>query len=229
MDNIFSQAKSSTLRTTVTDMLRDAITSGKLKPGEHLKETELAEQMSVSRSPVREALRQLEQEDLIVAIPNQGCFVKTFSPKEIEEIFALRATLETLAFERIVERDKLTPNDWEIIEEFLHKQRAAIEAQAFDLLTKYDMDFHEFLCEKSGFDRLVKMWRSLRSQIQMLFFQRFRLLPNIPQTVDTDHEEFLDALRNGDINRLRDMNESINAGVAKDCIAVFQREQETLE
>ncbi len=227
MDNIFSQARSSTLRTTVTEMLRNAITTGKLKPGEHLIETELAEQMSVSRSPVREAFRQLEQEDLIVAIPNQGCFVKSFSAKEIEEIFALRATLETLAFERIVERNKLGPQEWEIIDDFLHKQRAAIEAQAFDLLTQYDMDFHEFLCELSGFDRLLKMWRSLRSQIQMLFFHRFQLLPNIPQTVDTDHEQFLDALKKGDIGRLREMNETINEGVAKDCIAVFQLEKES--
>ncbi len=210
-------------------MLRDAIITGKILPGEHLKETELAEQMSVSRSPVREALRQLEQEDLIVAIPNQGCFVKSFSVSEIEEIFTLRATLETLAFEILVEENKLGEEDWEIIEEFLHKQREAIDAKAFDQLTKYDMDFHEFLCEKTGFERLLKMWRSLRSQIQVLFYQRFRVLAEVPQTVDTDHEEFLNALRQGDLERLREMNKSINEGVAKDCIAVFQPENQMAE
>jgi uncharacterized protein YgbK (DUF1537 family) len=79
---LFSKARSRTLRTEVVDMIRNAIVSGKLKPGEHLKETVLAEQMSVSRSPVRKALRQLEQEGLIVSIPNQGSFVKQFINKE---------------------------------------------------------------------------------------------------------------------------------------------------
>jgi DNA-binding GntR family transcriptional regulator len=59
-------------------MIRDAIINGRLRPGQHLKETDIAEQMSVSRSPVREALRQLAQEGLVVSLPNQGSFVKDF-------------------------------------------------------------------------------------------------------------------------------------------------------
>jgi DNA-binding GntR family transcriptional regulator len=66
------------LRAEVVDMLRDAIIDGRPKPGEHLKESYIADQMSVSRSPIREALRQLEQEGLIVSIPNRGCFVRRF-------------------------------------------------------------------------------------------------------------------------------------------------------
>lgn len=221
MAQLFSKAVPKTLRTEVTEMLRDAIISGKLQPGQHLKENELAEQMSVSRSPVREAFRQLEQEGLIISIPNQGCYVKTFNAKEIEEIFTLRAALENLACELIVTGDKLQPADWERLDTYIQQQREAIKDQAFDRLTKLDMDFHEFICRKSGSERLVEMWRSLRAQIQVLFYQRFQSLEQVPETVDTDHAAILDALRQGDIELITRLNKKINAGVAQDCIEVF--------
>jgi DNA-binding GntR family transcriptional regulator len=220
MAPIFGKAVSKTLRTEVLEMLRDAIVSGKLEPGEHLKENEIAEQMSVSRSPVREAFRQLEQEGLIVSIPNQGCYVKSFSAKEIEEIFTLRATLENLACELVIQGEKLTPADYGHLETYVERQRDAIGAQAFDLLTRLDMDFHEFICRKSESERLLKMWQSLRGQIQVLFYQRFRALERVPETVDSDHEDILASLRNGDIQEIQLLNKEINARVARECIAV---------
>jgi DNA-binding GntR family transcriptional regulator len=91
---LFDRIQPRTLRAEIVDVLRDAIVSGKLESGEHLKESVIAEQMSVSRIPVREAFQQLEQEGLIVSIPNQGSFVKVFDEKDIREIFTLRGALE---------------------------------------------------------------------------------------------------------------------------------------
>jgi DNA-binding GntR family transcriptional regulator len=222
MDPIFSKAKSTTLRTGILEMLREAIMTGKLEPGAHLKENELAQQMSVSRSPVREALRQLEQEDLVVAVPNQGCFVKKYDSNEIEDIFRVRAALENLAFELIIEGDRLTEGDWDEIDNYLTEQVKAIEAHAFDDLTKWDMDFHEFFCRKSGSRHLLKNWRSLRAQIQVLFYQRFTILEEVPQTVHIDHMRILEKLRTKDIVELKKLNREINDRVAGDCIQVFQ-------
>lgn len=219
--NLFGRATPRTLRTEVVDMLRDAIVRGQLLPGEHLKENEIAEQMSVSRSPVREAFRQLEQEGLIEAFPNQGCYVKTFDAKEIEDIFTLRAVLENLAFEVVIGKDLLQPSDWETLDRFVEQQRTAIDEQRFNQLTNLDMDFHEFFCDKSGSKHLLQMWRSLRGQIQILFFQRFRALEEVPQTVDTDHHDMLEILRAGDLEGIKKMNREINARVARDCIEVF--------
>jgi DNA-binding GntR family transcriptional regulator len=226
MENIFSQATSSTLRTRVLEMLRAAIITGKLKPGDHLKEIELAEQMSVSRSPVREALRQLEQEDLVEAIPNQGCFVKRFDQDEIVDIFRLRASLENLAFELIIEGELFDDSDWERLDRMITKQIEAIELQAFDTLTKADMDFHEFFCQRSGSDLLLKHWRSLRAQIQVLFYQRFKILEEVPQTVHIDHLRIIARLKEGDIAGLKLLNREINARVARDCIEVFQNHKD---
>lgn len=218
---LFTKAAPRTLRTEVVQMLRDAIVQGKLQPGEHLKENELAEQMGVSRSPVREALRLLEQDGLVEAVPNQGCYVKTFDAKEIEEIFTLRAALENLAFELIILGDKLSAADWKYLDLLTEKQKEAIQDQAFDQLTKLDMDFHEYFCEKADSGRLLQMWKSLRSQIQILFYQRFRALEQVPQTVDTDHQVMLEILRAGDLEKIKRMNRQVNARVAQDCIAVF--------
>jgi DNA-binding GntR family transcriptional regulator len=222
MNQIFNKAVSKTLRTEVVEMLRDAIVTGKVDPGDHLKESDIASQMMVSRSPVREAFRQLEQEGLIISVPNQGCYVKAFDNREIEEIFTLRAFLENFAFELIIRENKLTPSDWDQLDWYIEQQREAIREGAFHRLTELDMDFHEFLCRKSGYNRLVKMWQSLRGQIQVLFYQRFKALEQVPETVDTDHHTIIELLRQGNIEQLKTVNQEINLRVARECIEVFQ-------
>ena len=222
MAQLFNKATSRTLRSEVVDMIRNAIITGKLKPGEHLKEAAIADQMSVSRSPVREALRQLEQEGLITSIPNQGSFVKVFDEKDVEEIFILRAALEDLACEIVLKEGKLQLADFRSLEVYIEQQREAIEARDFDRLTELDMDFHEFICQKSEFERLLKMWQSLRAQIQVLFYQRFQTFDEVPQTVDTDHSAILEALRHGDAERFSRINREVNARVAEECVQVIR-------
>ena len=214
----FQRIEPKTLRSEIVDRIRDAIVSGRLQPGEHLKESAIADQMSVSRIPVREAFRQLEQEGLIVSIPNQGSFIKVFEDKDIEEIFTLRAALEGLACEIVLKEEKLGPADFETLEDYVARQREAIDARDFDGLTKLDMDFHEFICRKSESERLLKMWRSLRAQIQVLFHQRFRTFEWIPQTVETDHASILEALHQGDVQKAHQVHKEINARVAAECM-----------
>jgi DNA-binding GntR family transcriptional regulator len=219
---LFDKPKSRTLRTEIVDILRDAIVSGRLLPGEHLKENAIAEQLSVSRSPVREAFRQLEQEGLIVSIPNQGSFVRTFGEHDVREIFTLRSVLENLACEIVLQEDKLRPADLEQFEIYIEWQRQAIAAKDFDRLTKLDMEFHEFLIERSGFERLLTMWQGLRAQIQLFFYQRFQALEEVPGTVDTDHSAILEALRQGDLAQFSRVNKEINERVAEECIQVLR-------
>jgi DNA-binding GntR family transcriptional regulator len=203
------------------DKLRDAIVSGRLESGEHLKESLIAEQMSVSRIPVREAFRQLEQEGLIISIPNQGSFVKVFDEKDIREIFTLRGALESLACELVLSNGLLQPEDMEHLEDYVHLQREAIDARDFDRLTQLDMDFHEFICRKSESERLLKTWRSLRTQVQVLFHQRFRTYDWIPETVETDHLAIIEALRQGDVQQVAQVHKEINARVAGECIQIL--------
>ena len=89
--------KISTIREQVYDQLRDEISNGDFTPGSRLQEVELTERLNVSRSPVREALRQLVKDGLLIEIPNKGVYVKEFTVRDIEEIFDLRVLLESYA------------------------------------------------------------------------------------------------------------------------------------
>ena len=86
-----------TIRDQVYQILRDEICAGKYAPGSWLQETELTEYLGVSRSPVREALRRLVADGLLMEIPNKGVFVKEFTARDIDEIFDMRVMLESYA------------------------------------------------------------------------------------------------------------------------------------
>ena len=85
------------LRDVVFENLRESILTGRLKPGQRLMEIQLAEGLGVSRTPVREAIRKLELEDLVVMLPRKGAYVTNMSLKEILDVLEVRASLESLA------------------------------------------------------------------------------------------------------------------------------------
>jgi DNA-binding GntR family transcriptional regulator len=221
---IFSKPAPRTLRNEALDMLRRAIITGQLIPGQHLKEIELSEQMEISRSPVREALRTLEEEGLVESVPNQGCFVKSYGPQQIVEIFTLRTALENLAGELVIQQDALDGADFEALNDLVVRQDQAAQARDLHTLTGLDMDFHEYLCRKSGSELLLKTWRGLRNQIQVLFYQRFQVQERIfvSETMQEDHHLILKALREKDLPALTALNKAINARVVDECIASFR-------
>jgi DNA-binding GntR family transcriptional regulator len=112
--------------------------------------------------------------------------------------------------------------DFERLERYIEQQREAIDAQDFDRLTELDMEFHEFICRKTGFERLLKMWHSLRAQMQVFFNRRFRTMPDyVPPTVDTDHSAILEALRQGDAEQVARLHKEINQRVAEETISMI--------
>ena len=92
------------LREVVFETLRDAIRKGILKPGERLMEIHLAEQLGVSRTPVREAIRKLELEGYVIMMPRRGTYVSNLSIKDINEVFEIRTSLDSLASGLAAER-----------------------------------------------------------------------------------------------------------------------------
>jgi len=220
-EQLFGRIELKTLSNEVVNQLRDAIVSGKLRPGERLVETDVAEQMSVSRSPVREAFRQIEHEGLIVSIPNQGSFVRQFDAHDIREIFSLRSALETLAMETIVESGGLQEGDVVFLKSCIDQQQACVEAGDFFELAKADMAFHEYIVQLAGSRRLLDVWRSLRGQMMVLFNERFWATTGSPQTVGRHHAMILEALKSGDTDRIRRINREINARVAEESIEIL--------
>ncbi len=188
------------LREIVSDALRQAIRDGILPPGERLMEIPLAEELGVSRTPIREAIRILEQEGLIVMIPRRGTYVADMSLKDVTEVFELRSILEELAAELAAER--ITNEEIEALEQHLVEIGNYMNENNLDKVVQADILFHEILYKASRNDRLVEMINNLREQTL-----RFRTLSmsqtgRLAKTWD-EHRQLVEAISDHDVERAR--------------------------
>jgi DNA-binding GntR family transcriptional regulator len=219
--SLFSKIEQRTIDDEILLRLRAAIVNGSLKPGERLPEAGLAKQLAVSRIPVREALRTLEQEGLVTRQPNRGCFVTSFGRKDVEEVFSLRARLECMAIERASRL--MIAADFEGLFSLIARQAEAGRRKDYDSLTLLDLQFHELLCRKADHSRLWKAWSEQQAQCQMLLNMRFRS-PSAytPDLVVADHERILDAMKDGDVSTAIDLTERISRRVMEECIELLE-------
>jgi len=183
------------LRAAAYAAIRAAILSGQLKPGQRLFEAELAEQLGVSRAPVREALRQLVSEDLVRSEPHRGTHVTDLSPHDMWEVYTLRAAVEGLAVSLVAGSSE--PEVAERLAIILSGMRAAAEQGQWAKLSELDMHFHETICSATGHRRLLEVWNCMHAQIRM-----FVAMTDEHDTLPPDerircHEVVLEAIRRG--------------------------------
>lgn len=183
------------LRELVFESLREAIIQGRLRPGERLMEIQLAEELGVSRTPVREAIRKLELEGLVLMIPRKGAYVSQISMKDIADVFEIRRALEGLAARLAAER--ATDEEIERLERALVKISEVAEADDLSGAVALDTDFHEELMAASHNPRLSQLVSNLREQIQ-----RFRLTslshPGRVKLAVEEHRKIVDAIAGRD-------------------------------
>ncbi len=157
------------LREIVFEALRELIINGQIKAGERLMEVQLAEEMGVSRTPVREAIRKLELEGLVVMIPRKGAYVSDLSTKDVADVFEIRAALEALAAGLACER--ITEEELEELERLLLQVAKCVKAENLEELVEADTQFHDVVYRASRNKRLVQIISNLREKIQ-----RFRAI-----------------------------------------------------
>lgn len=147
--------KISTIKQQVYDIIKENILDGTFEQGEWLQEKKLAESLNISRSPVREALKELVGEGLLENIPNKGVFVKKYDRKVIDDIFEMRAILEKFAIKKIIE--KSTDEEIDRLVELFNEMEKSYNAG--DLLDYYRIDtiFHATLYELCNNDILDHM------------------------------------------------------------------------
>jgi DNA-binding GntR family transcriptional regulator len=183
-------------RHQIVSTLRRAIVAGDLQPGHRLVETELAEQLGTSRAPVREALRQLEQEGLVVSRPYRATEVLGVTQEEIEEVLVpLRVTLERFAFRKA--RPHLTPEDFAELEHLVEAMRVAGISRDVDALADADVRFHELVVTRAGQPHCEQLWRTIEPRVRA-HFRRDAPAHRDPAAVADQHQRLLDALRAGD-------------------------------
>lgn len=153
-----------TIRNQVYEILKEDICAGRFTPGQWLQENELAEQLCVSRSPIREALRQLASDGLVVEIPNKGVFVKEFTRKDIAEIYDLRVLLENYAIEKL--HDNITPDKAERLMDCLSRMERAHAEKDLQAYITSDTELHNLLVELCGNSLLESMYAKIYSLMQ---------------------------------------------------------------
>jgi DNA-binding GntR family transcriptional regulator len=136
------------LRGRVFNRIREDILSGKYAENEELKEVSIGNELGVSRTPVREALRQLELEGLVNIIPNKGAYVHGISQKDIHDIYVIRSYLEGLAARWACER--ITDEEIENLEENVYIANFHIGKKHYETIVELDSQFHETIYKASG-------------------------------------------------------------------------------
>lgn len=151
------------LRDVVFNTLRDAILTGKLVPGERLMENQLADKLGVSRTPVREALRMLELENLVELVPRKGAQVLDMSEKDIVNILEVRSALEGLATQLACK--KMSAEELQQLKKLETDFEHAVADNNVELFVDIDEDFHDLIFASTGNDKLIHIFKNLRIQL----------------------------------------------------------------
>ena len=184
------------LRDVVFENLREAILEGKLEPGQRLMEVQLAEQLGVSRTPVREAIRKLELEGLVVMLPRKGAYVADVSLKDIIDVLEIRSSLEGLA--AYLAADRITEEGIERLKAIAEDFKQSIERKDdIETLLKKDVEFHECIFNATNNTKLSQIINTLWEQVH-----RFRTTYISDFDTSTylveEHNNILNAIISGD-------------------------------
>jgi DNA-binding GntR family transcriptional regulator len=202
----------STLRERALEALRSAITSGQYRPGDHLSEVALAGHLGVSRGTVREALRHLQQEGLVTAGNRNMLRVSTISPKDVRELFRVRAALEGLAVAEIIASPKR-----DVAVAALREALSRLAGTDGDFATRLEADlgFHLELCRLSGNDMLVEAWRYLEGRIRVTIMNCESMDTPTSMMAEARHAPIVEAIERGDVAAAKSVVEQHMAAAAE--------------
>ena len=186
------------LRGRVFHHLREDILSGKYKEGDELKEVAIGEELGVSRTPVREAFRQLELEGLIQIIPNKGAYVTGITEKDVKDIYMIRSLLEGLCARWACEH--ITDEQMEEMEENIYLSKFHADKGHLEQLAELDNRFHEILYEACNSKMLEHQLRDFHEYVLRV---RKKTLSNVnrgPKS-NEEHELLMEAIKAKDANK----------------------------
>jgi DNA-binding GntR family transcriptional regulator len=179
----------------VVEILRSAIIMGSYEPGERLIEATLSMELGTSRGPVREALRQLENEGLVMSFPYRGAVVLGVSDEEVQEVLIpIRLTLERYSFAHAL--DLMTDEDFAELGKQVWLMDQAAQADDLARHVEADLRFHEIVIAASGQTHTVQIWRTIWPRIRAYFY-RYGRGQDLERMVD-EHRDLLTALQSRD-------------------------------
>ena len=188
------------LASEVTEVLRDRIINGEYEMGEKLIENKIASDLKVSRTPVRDAFRQLIKEQLVEYIPNKGCFAKGFSQKDMSDIYAVRSEVEKLAITWAIEnadREKINA-----LREHLELMSFYTENNLYEKLLAANEIFHNMIYQMSGSRFIVQVLKSYQDYVHTARKNTLKKEEDLPG-IYKEHVEIYEAIAARDVQRAR--------------------------
>ena len=185
-DLIKQEVKPKLLAEEISDKLTEAILEGRLKGGDQLVEMELQRIFNVSRTPVREAIRELEKKGLVDLIPRRGAFVRSVSLNDVQEVFPIRAALEGLAAGTA--RSLMTDRELQAMEAALDKMDQAARSQNVKAYRKHHIEFHELFIAGCRNNLLIKTIASLRMHSMWFQFSYRQYREDLDRSVAYHHQ-----------------------------------------
>ena len=182
--------------TLIADQLREAIMAGDFAQGDQVGEAHLAEQLGVSRGPLREAMQRLVQEGLLESVPHRGLFVVTLSEDDIRDIYVARLAIETAAALEIMKHPDLETSTRRL-DRSVQRLSHAAQRGPTRALSEADAAFHELLVEESGSTRLQRMASTLLVETRMCMAALADTYV-APDDLAQEHAVIVDAIRAGD-------------------------------
>jgi DNA-binding GntR family transcriptional regulator len=192
------------LRDEVYSSIKEAILTGEMAPGERLSIGRLLQQIGASPTPIREALLKLEQEGFVSRLPKGGFIVSRFTRKDIEEIFNIRALLESYAVGLAV--GQIREEDIQWLEENIKESEHYISKNKLNKVSTLNTQFHDYLNQLSKNDRLLFLIKGLRDQI----FQYRSAILRVPDKAKISiehHKRIIDAINKMDIKLLKKLTQ----------------------
>lgn len=183
------------LRDVVFQTLRQAILKGELKPGERLMEIHLAQKLGVSRTPVREAIRKLELDGLVLMIPRKGAVVAEITVSDMEDVLEVRMALEELAVKQACRR--ITQEQMKELAGYAEEFKKSLQGDDLAVSAQADVAFHEVIYQATGNKRLIQILSNLREQMYRYRMECLKDRQSHAQLLN-EHKEILQALGSRD-------------------------------
>lgn len=193
---VFEKKKHKVLADGIAEDIKNAIIKGEMKPGERIIESQIAKEMDVSRSPLREAIQKLMKKNLLTIIPYKGIYVNILGKKEIEDIYNLRVILEAYAIEKIIE--KKDKKILQILSKKVKNLKDAVKKGQIECLAQKDMEFHHTICLFANNKKLIEIWEGFAEQIEILINLEEKYNKRLEITL-REHEELLSLIEQGKI------------------------------
>lgn len=215
-----------TLREEVVILIRKRILNREIKPGERIKELELSKELNISRGPVREALRQIEQEGLVEYSPNRGCTVKTISPSTMREIYLLRSTLEILAVK--IYLGNMKPSSIEKLKELVNKMERLAEENELSGIVEVDEEFHATIVREANAKLLYDTWKTFEGGNAAVYYtmQSSNLMPR--KHLKANHYMIIEAFEERNMDKIVEIIQNHYMVVPEDLSKNIKKESEKI-